>query len=40
LLSTIRQGASGLGESISEIASSANPADIAVAADVAVVVPL
>ncbi len=41
LLATIREGASGLGESISELASGANPAEVAaVAADVAAVIPL
>ena len=41
LLATISEGASGLGKSISEIASSANPAEIAtVAADVAAAIPL
>lgn len=41
VLDTISAGATGLGEAISEIASSANPAEIAaVAADVAAAIPL
>ncbi len=41
VLGTISEGAAGLGEAVSEIASGANPADLApVIADVAATVPI